>query len=162
LNNNDILRSIRYILSLSDSKMMAIFGLASYHVTREQVCDWLKKDEDPAWQHCTDMQLASFLNGLIIDRRGKKEGPQAEAEKRLNNNIVFRKLKIAFDLKGEDVLRIMGLADLSISEHELSAFFRKPDHRHYRPCKDQVLRNFLKGLQLQLRPQDSDSPEGER
>jgi uncharacterized protein YehS (DUF1456 family) len=154
LNNNEILRSIRYTLSLSDSKMIAVFGLGSYRVTREQVCNWLKKDDDPARQNCTDGELARFLNGLISKKRGVKEGRPAEVENRLNNNIVLRKLKIAFNLQSEDIVQLMGQAGLPLSEHELSAFFRKPDHKHYRPCKDQVLRNFLKGLQLKYRPQD--------
>lgn len=153
MKNNDILRSIRYSLSLGDAKMMAIFAQSGYHVSREQVCNWLKKDEDPEWQNCTDLQLAHFLDGLILEKRGKKEGVQVAPEKRLNNNIVFRKLKIAFDLKALDVLQLLELAGLPMSEHELSAFFRKPGHKHYRPCKDQVLRNFLKGLQLHHRPQ---------
>ena len=42
-------------------------------------------------------------------------------------------------------------ADFSLSKHELSAFFRKPEHKHYRKCKDQVLRYFLKGVQLKYR-----------
>lgn len=159
MNNTDLLRSIRYTLDLGDSKMMAIFRLADYHVTREQICNWLKKDDDPDWQTCSDEQLAIFLNGLIIDKRGKKEGAQADPEKRLNNNIVLRKLKIAFDLTAEEVLKIMGTAGLRMSEHEISAFFRRPDHRHYRPCKDQVLRNFLKGLQMKYRPQAPVLPE---
>lgn len=156
MNNNDIIRSIRYTLDVDDSKMIAIFKLVDYHITREQVCNWLKKDDDPTWQNCTDTQLAIFLNGLIIDKRGKKEGPQAEAEKSINNNIVLRKLKIAFDLTGEGMLKILALAGLSMSEHELSALFRRPDHKHYRPCKDQILRNFLKGLRMRHRPQGSD------
>jgi len=152
LNNNDILRSIRYTFNLSDSKMIAIFGLAGLQVTREQVSDWLKKEDDPAWKNCNDAQFAIFLNGLIYDKRGKQEGPQPKPESRLTNNIIFRKLRIALNLKGEDILEIMNLADFPMSEHELSAFFRKSDHKHYRPCRDQILRNFLKGVQLKYRP----------
>jgi uncharacterized protein YehS (DUF1456 family) len=152
VTNNDILRRIRYIFNFNDSKMIAIFGLADHQVTREQISDWLKKDDDPAYQNCSDIQLAIFLNGLINDKRGKKEGPQPEPEQRLTNNIIFRKLRIALNLKAEDILEIMGLAGMRISKHELSAFFRKPDHKHYRDCKDQILRNFLKGVQLKYRP----------
>jgi uncharacterized protein YehS (DUF1456 family) len=65
--------------------------------------------------------------------------------------MIFMKLKIALSLKAEDVMAILELADFKISKHELSAFFRKPDHKHYRDCKDQILRNFLKGLQLKYR-----------
>ncbi len=152
MTNNDILRRIRYIFDFDDSKMITIFGLADYKVTREQISDWLKKDDDPAYKACNDTQLATFLNGLINYKRGKKDGPQPAAEKQLNNNIIFRKLKIALNLKEEDTLQILQLADLPISKHELSAFFRRPDHKHYRVCKDQILRNLLKGLQLKYRP----------
>ena len=62
------------------------------------------------------------------------------------------KLKIALNLKAEDVLEIMYLSDWRMSKHELSAFFRKPGHKHYRDCKNQILRNFLKGVQLKYRP----------
>jgi uncharacterized protein YehS (DUF1456 family) len=151
VTNNDVLRRIRYIFDLSDSAMIAIFGLGGTEVTREQVSDWLKKEDDPAYKTCSDTQLASFLNGLIIDKRGKKEGPQPTPEKRLNNNLVFLKLKIALNLQADDVHEIMTLADFSLSKHEISAFFRKPGHKNYRDCQDQVLRNFLKGLELKYR-----------
>jgi uncharacterized protein YehS (DUF1456 family) len=151
VTNNDILRRIRYIFDFNDSKMIAVFGLADHQVTRAQISDWLKKDNDPAYQKCSDTQLAVFLNGLINDKRGKKEGPQPVPEQHLTNNIIFRKLRIALNLKAEDILEIMDLAGLRISKHELSAFFRRPGHKHYRDCKDQVLRNFLKGVQLKYR-----------
>ena len=151
MTNNDILRRVRYTFNFNDSKMIALFGLADQQVTRGQISDWLKKEDDPACQKCSDRQLAIFLNGLINDKRGKKEGPQPEPEKRLTNNIIFMKLKIALNLKAEDVLAIMDLADLRMSKHELSAFFRRPDHKHYRDCNDQILRNFLKGMQLKYR-----------
>ena len=151
MTNNDILRRIRYTFDFDDAKMIAIFGQADHQVTREQISDWLKKDDDPAVQECGDVQLAIFLNGLIIDRRGNKEGAPPEPEQVLTNNIIFRKLKIALDLQAEDILAILNLADMHISKHELSAFFRKPGHKHYRECKDQVFRNFLNGLQLKYR-----------
>ncbi len=151
MTNNDVLRRIRYIFDFDDSKMIDIFALADYQVTRGQISDWLKKDEDPAFKECDDTHLAIFLNGLIIDRRGKKEGPLPKPEQRLNNNIVFRKLKIALDMQADEILEILGKADMQISKHELSAFFRSTDHKHYRDCKDQILRNFLNGLQLKYR-----------
>lgn len=151
MTNNDVLRRIRYAFDFNDSKMIAIFGLADHLVTREQVSDWLKKDDDPAFQPCNDAELAIFLNGLINDRRGKKEGTQPEPEKRVNNNVILRKLKIALDLKADDILEMLALTDTHISKHELSAFFRKKGHKHYRNCKDQLLRNFLDGVQLKYR-----------
>lgn len=151
MNSNDVLRRIRYTFSFDDSKMIAVFGLGGLEVTRAQVSDWLKKEEDPDYQTCSDQQLATFLNGLIIDKRGKKEGPQPVPETTLSNNIIFRKLKIALNLQADDVLKLINQTDFRLSKHELSAFFRKPGNRHYRECKDQVLRNFLKGMQLNFR-----------
>lgn len=151
MTNNDILRRIRYIFDLNDSKMINLFSLAEHNVTRSEVSDWLKKEDDAAYQKCSDRELAMFLNGFINDRRGKKEGPQVEPEQRLNNNIVFRKLRIALNYKDDDMLNILSLSNLRISKHELSAFFRKPGHKHFRECKDQVLRHFLKGLQIKYR-----------
>lgn len=146
MTNNDILRRIRFIFNFTDSKMISIFGLGGQAVSRAEVSDWLKKDEDPAWQQIYDKQLAVFLNGLITDQRGKKEGPQPVPEKRLNNNIILRKLKIALNLRDDDMIEMIGLGGKEISKHELSAFFRNPAQSQYRPCKDQVLRCFLQGL----------------
>jgi len=151
LDNNDVLRRTRFIFDFSDSKMVTLFGLSGQQVNREQVSAWLKKEGDPDLVECSDTELAIFLNGLIIDKRGKKDGPLPVPEKKLNNNIIFRKLKIALDLKAEDILGILALAGVKASKHELSAFFRRPGHKHYRDCNDQMLRNFLKGVQLRYR-----------
>ncbi len=151
MDNNDILRRIRYTFDLSDSKMIEIFGLADYQVTRAQISDWLKKDDNPAFQQLYDNELAIFLNGLINDKRGKREREQPIPEKRLNNNIILRKLKIALNLKDDDILEILKLVDLRVSKHELSAFFRNPNQNQYRTCHDQFLRNFLYGMQLKYR-----------
>ena len=149
MDNNDILRRLRYTLRFDDRQMIAAFAEVDRHVTRDQVSAWLKRDEDPALEPMDDVELATFLNGLIIQRRGKREGPQAVAEQRLNNNIVLRKLKIAFNFKDADILRLMIRAGFPIGKPELSALFRKYGHKNYRECKDQILRNFLKGLQLE-------------
>jgi len=152
MNNNDVLRRVRYTFDFSDSKMMEIFELANHTITRSQLSNWLKKDDDPENEKLYDKYLAIFLNGFIIEKRGKREGDQPIPEKSLNNNIIFRKLKIALNLKSEDILEILKLADMRISKHELSAFFRKPTQSQYRLCKDQFLRNFLFGLQLKYHP----------
>ena len=159
MTNNDILRRVRYIFDFNDDKMITLFGLAECKVTRAEISDWMKKEEDPDYKKLKDVQLATFLNGLIIDKRGKKDGPQPVPEKNLTNNAIFMKLKIALSLQAEDILEIMDLSDFRMSKHELSAFFRKIGHKHYRECKDQILRVFLKGLQMQHR-KDDESDEG--
>lgn len=151
ITNNDILRRIRYTFNYSDADMMNIFMLSDYSVSRETLCNWLKKDDDPEFEPCKDRMLSIFLNGFICKRRGKREGAQPEIEQQLTNNIIFRKLKIALDLQAEEVLEMLKNTDLAISKHELSAFFRKPTHKHYRECKDQILRKFLQGMQQKYR-----------
>jgi len=147
MTNNDILRRIRYLFDYSDLKMIGLFKLANYDVEKTDVSDWLRKEDDPLLIEMTDKELAIFLNGLIIEKRGKREGPQREPEDRLNNNMILRKLKIALDLRTDDILDLFALIDKKISKHELSAFFRNSDHKSYQPFKDQYLRNFLNALQ---------------
>jgi uncharacterized protein YehS (DUF1456 family) len=150
MNNNDILRRLRYTFNLNDTKMMELFAEGGLPASREQISDWLKKDEDADFKPIYDIDLAAFLNGFIIAKRGKKDNITPKPEKSLNNNIILRKLKIALNLIDEDILAILELADFKFSRHELSALFRKPDQDQYRVCKDQILRNFLMGLQLKF------------
>lgn len=159
MNNNDVIRRVRYSFNLNDKKMIKVFELAGAQVTREQISAWLKRDDDPDAQPIYDNDLAVFLEGFIIKNRGKKEGVDPKPEKKLNNNIVFRKLKIALSLKDTDLQEIFKLVDFKVSKHELSAFFRNPTQSQYRPCKDQILRNFLHGMQLKFRkPEEEDKP----
>lgn len=146
MTTNDVLRRLRFVFDISDSKMMTLSSAQNHKVTRSEISDWLKKDDDPDQKICSDLQLAIILNNFISDKRGKREGSQPQPEKKLSNNMIFMKLKIALNLKAEDVLELLNLANFKLSKHELSAFFRKPGHKHYRECKDQVLRNFLQGL----------------
>ena len=151
MTNNDILRRLRYTFELNDTQMMEIFALADTEITRAQLSDWLKKDDDAEYKPIYDPDFSVFLTGFINLKRGKKEGEQAKIEKKLNNNIVFRKLRIALSLKDEEIVEILELVNFRISKHELSAFFRNPTQNQYRPCKDQILRNFVHGLQVKYR-----------
>ena len=111
----------------------------------------MKKDESEEFEEIADIDLCVFLDGLINVKRGKKEGPQPEPLKVLDNNNILRKLKIALNMKDTDMLDVFKLVDMRISKHELSAFFRKPEQSQYRVCKDQFLRNFIYGLQVKYR-----------
>lgn len=151
MTNNDVLRRLRYTFEYTDSKMMSFFKLADVEVTRAEVSDWLKGDDDEAFVELEDKKLAAFLNGLIIAHRGKKEGKTPENELFLNNNDVLKKLKIAYELKSEDIIELFQLAGKKVSKHELSSFMRRPTQPQYRELMDQYLRNFLYGLQLKMK-----------
>ncbi len=152
---NDVLIRVRYMFNYSDTEMVAVFAAADLAVAEDQVRNWLFPEDHVLHEPLLDVELATFLNGLINHRRGKRPGPPAVPETRLNNNQIATKLKIALGLKGEDMIRILSLADFQLSNHELSAFFRKSGHKHYRKLNDQVLRYFLRGLQMEYRPQDN-------
>ena len=154
MSNNDILRTLRYSFHFHDYKMAEIFALGGENLFAEEVALWLKKEDDPDFKKLYDKDLAAFLNGLIILNRGKKDEQIPVAEKSLNNNLILRKLKIALNFREEDMLEIFSLRGFRLSKHELSAFFRNPTQHQYRECKDQVLRNFLMGLQMKFRPKE--------
>lgn len=149
--NNDILRRIRYVFDYSDTAMIGIFRHTSTPVTRAQLTEWLTREDEDGFVPCSDKNLALFLNGLIIEKRGKKDGAAPIAEEFLTNNMILMKLKIALNLQANDMLGILQLSEFRVSKHELSAFFRKSGHKHYRECLDQFLRHFLNGMKLHYR-----------
>lgn len=158
MTNNDILRRLRFILDYDDAKMIDTFAMADTEVRRGHIVSWLLKEDEHSYQACNDKMLAIFLNGFISIKRGKKSGLQPKPETVLTNNLILKKLKIALKLESEDIIEILSLSDFELSAPELSSFFRKPGHRNYRVCKDQVLRNFLMGLQIQLRENEKKLP----
>jgi uncharacterized protein YehS (DUF1456 family) len=72
-------------------------------------------------------------------------------EKRISNNVVLKKLRVAFELKDVDMHQVFVDAGFPVSKPELSALFRQYGQKNYRQCGDQLLRNFLKGLTLRVR-----------
>lgn len=148
MTKNDILRRIRDTFGISEDKMISIFALADHKVTSEEINGWMKREDDPDYKPLYDDELSVFLNGLIIENRGKKEGPVPKPEKILTNNAILRKLQIAFKLQADEVIGIWDNVDVMVTKYELSAFMRKPDHKHYRPLRDKLLRQFLKGLDI--------------
>lgn len=155
--NNDILRSVRYMLNLSDENMVDIIKLAGLNVTIAEMKAWLKRDDDALYQPCSNYIMIHFLNGLIIFRRGQKDDGAMVVENKptINNNIVMKKLRVAFALKDTDLIDIYASVDFRVSKPELNAIFRHADHKNYRQCGDQLLRYFLKGLTLKIRGQTS-------
>ncbi|EOB9850781.1 DUF1456 family protein [Escherichia coli] len=145
--SNDILRSVRYILKANNNDLVRILALGNVEATAEQIAVWLRKEDEEDFQRCPDIVLSSFLNCLIYEKRGKDESaPALEPERRINNNIVLKKLRIAFSLKTDDILAILTEQQFRVSMPEITAMMRAPDHKNFRECGDQFLRYFLRGL----------------
>lgn len=171
MNNNDILIRIRYALDIKNSDMVEIFKLGGVEVTKEEVLLMLKKTKDSYYDEvddddieeenmkCNNFMLESFLNGLIIFKRGRQEPKPGQPERPAMsiknngsvNNVLLKKLKIALSLTSEDMLDILEDAGVLVTKGELSAIFRKEGHKHYVECGDNFARKFLKGLTLKYR-----------
>jgi uncharacterized protein YehS (DUF1456 family) len=154
MTNNDILRRLRYILNINDSTMSEIFKLTDYEIEQSNLTGLLKKEDEEGFVNCSDDVLGYFLDGLIIHKRGRKEikrGETRKSDSRLTNNAILKKLRIALELKEDDMLGILKLANVDISKSELTALFRKEGHKNYKECGDQFLRKFLNGLSIRYR-----------
>ncbi len=150
--NNDVLRSVRFMLKIDDRALAGIFGLGGGEVTGLQVRDFLKREDEPEYRVCDNRLMGSFLDGLIIHLRGRNDAlPRRPVETNITNNTVLKKLRVAFALKEDDLAAMMKASGFEVSRPELSALFRNPTHHNFRPCGDQFLRAFLKALTERVR-----------
>ena len=149
LARNSMLRSIRNALKLDDATMIHIFGLTGRVVAPSTLAALQTSEDEDGHIPCADPVLGFFLDGLIIHKRGVREGASGgdgAPGAALTNNVILKKLRIALDLKEDDMIAILKLADIELSKHELSALFRKQGHKHYKECGDRILTGFLAGL----------------
>ncbi|MFM2590574.1 DUF1456 family protein [Vibrio sp. TBV020] len=152
MTNNEILRRIQHALNLKNAQIIKAFEQADTPVAHDQVGNWLKDEGEKSFSKMKDKDLAIFLNGFINLKRGKKEGEQPKPEQALTNNMIFMKLRIALNMKAEDVLDVLEVVGISLSKYEIGAYFRKPNNKNYKACEDQLLCDFLNGVQFTNRP----------
>ena len=69
----------------------------------------------------------------------------------MTNNDILKKLRVALQLRNDQIIEILKLVDFKATESEIGALFRIEDHPKYKNCGDQFLRNFLNGLVIHLR-----------
>jgi len=154
MTNNDLLRRLRYALNLNGVTMAEIFALAGYEIRPVDVLKFLKKDDEHGFVACDNRVMNIFLDGLITWKRGRQEQQAATAQPpgfAFTNNLILRKLRIALELNDEAMIAVLKLADVAVSKPQLSAMFRTAEHRNYKECGDQFLRNFIRGLTLASR-----------
>ncbi len=159
MNNNDILRRLRYAFDFADEVAVSFFNLdpsSNAPMDTKAYRARLAKDDEADFCALSDGELCAFLDGFVVDQRGPRDpAPSPQPPKtddfRLSKNDVLKKLRIALMFREEDMLETLELGGTKLSKGELSALFRKPGHKHYRECGNQVLRNFIKGLTEQIR-----------
>lgn len=158
MDTNDLNRRIRYALSLDDATAQSLLTLGGHQkVSLEQIAAWRMKETEQGYEQCPGHSIAALLDGLILDRRGPRNGPEETPVKKelrqdagkaapLDNNVVLKQLRIALSLRSDDVHALITAGGGRLGKTEVSAFFRKSDARNYRRCGDQVMRWFLNGL----------------
>lgn len=152
MTNNDVIRSLRYMLNINDKKVVEIIALSGLNIGLQEVEHYLKDEDHPGFQPCNDEVMSHFLDGLIFYKRGKDDSkPRHEFELPVSNNLILKKLRVAFILKEPDMHEILENGGYPVGRAELTAFLRKRGQPNYRECGDQVLRYFLKGLKLRVR-----------
>ena len=152
--NNDILRRLRYAININDGIVLTCFENGGQTITNEQLQTFYKKEDEEGYHGLNDKLFTAFLDGLIIHYRGKREekpGAAPRPKVDLNNNEIFKKLRIALQFKDTDIINTLYEAGFIMSKTELNAMFRQKNHKHFKECGDQVLRNFIQGLTLRYR-----------
>jgi len=156
MENNDILRRVRYALDIKNQEMVEIFKLGGVEISKMDVLEMLKKVDEEEEQEtikCNNKMMEAFLNGLITYKRGTQDNNQTPPPPSTEpiNNMLLKKLKIALSLTSDDMMEIFEEARIGITKSELGAILRKEGHRNYKECGDKFARNFLKGLAIKYR-----------
>ena len=152
--NNDILIRLRYALNITDLKLVEIFALARKPMTAEEIRPYFLKEDEEGYLECDGPTMGAFFEGLVTSRRGRNEGSKgAKPDWMTNpsNNDVLKAVRIALELRDDDIMAILKLANIEASKAEINALFRKKGQHNFRPCGDQFLRNFLVGLTKKYR-----------
>ena len=134
MDNNDLLIRVRYALDIKNKDMIEIFKLGGIEVTKDELLKLLTKtsdnEDDPTENEehikCDDVMMESFLNGMIIFKRGKQDPKPGQPERlaysnERMNNILLKKLKIALSLTSVDMLEILKAAKFTVTKEELNA-----------------------------------------
>ena len=160
MTNNDILKRLRFALNISDFSLIEMVDLGGEEISEPELAFYFKNEDEAEYKDCSNAVLISFLDGLILKKRGPRKNenkltqsftannsqitPKGVSSPR--NNSVMKKLRIALELKELDIIEIFNQVDFRISKSEISALFRRSDHKNFRECGDQILRNFIQGL----------------
>ncbi len=147
MTNNDILRRLRYAFNMNDAEIAKCITHTGQKTTTDEVINWLKREDQDGYRELSPALFCRFLDGLIIKKRGPHpSGKTPEPLEFISNNEILKKLRIALELQAEDMITIFKRVDFAVTKAELGGFFRRPDHRNFRKCPEQVLKKFIKGL----------------
>ena len=146
MTNNYILSSIMDSLKLDKVDILKSYKLADKKITQDDVDDILREPSDEKFILLSNEGFELFLNGFISYKRGPSDKKAKKQKIYFSNNIILKKLKIALDLKDEDIIAIFEKDGLEITKSQLTAYFRRDGHINYRKCSDSLMKRFINGL----------------
>lgn len=73
LTNNDILKKLRVALKLRDDDMVRILKHVDYEISKSEINAFFRSEDHPKFMKLKDQILRNFLNGLVIEKRGRME-----------------------------------------------------------------------------------------
>ncbi len=157
MNYNDVLRRLRFALDLEDAVVIDMFARSGHEIGPDALAALLMKEGHVGFVACSSELLQAFLDTLILDRRGPRSAATAPADgeeaspTELTYNEILKKVRIALDLKEDDVLAAITRGDGKVTRPHLRALFRNPSHKNFRACDEELLHAFLNGLTRTMR-----------
>jgi uncharacterized protein YehS (DUF1456 family) len=152
MNHNELMRQLRKTLAVNETGLADIYALSGQSMSPDALKQRLKQENEADFVECEDTTIAYLLEAIIIHLRGAKEGSTVQISQwPLSNNQILKKLRIAYDLKDEDMHSIFEAEETPLSKQELKALFRKEDNKNFQSCSDKLLRAFLHGLSKRAR-----------
>ena len=147
MNHNELMRNLRRALAVNEHGLAEIYALCGESMEPEALKNRLKQSNESGYVECEEATAARMLEALIIHLRGAREGAEPpQPQLPLSNNHILKKLRIAYDLKDEDMHRLFATEGTELGKQQLKSLFRKADNKNYLACSDKLLRVFLKGL----------------
>ena len=147
MNHNELMRNLRRALAVNEHGLEEIYALSGDTLSAEELKNRLKQSNESGFVECEEATAARMLEALILHLRGNRDGaPPPEPQLPLSNNHILKKLRIAYDLKDEDMHRLFAAEGTELGKQQLKALFRKEGHKNYLPCSDKLIRIFLKSL----------------
>ena len=147
MQTNDILFKITKALSLDTKQTIEAYELADFEMTEERLSSILKRRQDDGFEQVTFEELGTFLDGLVLLKRGPSEKEVNKDEVvELTNNLILKKIRVAMELKEAEMLILFGLAEVALTKRQIGSLFRKEGGKNFKVCSDELLMAFLDGL----------------
>jgi len=148
VTHNNTLDRLRAALKLTDAQVAKCFSLAGHALTPEALSGLSANAQGDARTPVTDALLVGMLDGLILLRRGPSPsgGGKSQPVTEITHNVILKKLRIALNLHEADMLKLFAAGGKALTKGELTVLFRKPTHKHFKVCDDELFATFLNGI----------------